>query len=72
MEFPPLCTGQPIDMGDGAFIDGVTDAQHQWVEGPTFDAPGPVGDRPVRWEELVCERCGAVSSAWRAHQEDHR
>ena len=63
--FPPLCDGKPADMGDGTLIDGVTDNQHQWVEGPAWDGPGPVGEAPVRHEPLVCERCGAVQDGWR-------
>lgn len=68
--FPPLCTGQPVDMGDGTLIDGVTDDQHQWTEGVSWDGPGPVGEAPVHWQELVCDRCGVVQSAWGSPGED--
>jgi hypothetical protein len=64
MTFPPLCTGKPIDMGDGLYIDGVEDDQHHYVEGRTYVAPGPVGDAPVHWSDLVCEKCGVIDLGW--------
>jgi hypothetical protein len=51
-------------LGDGTFIDGVSPEQHQYVEGPVYEGPGPEGEDPVRWETLVCENCGYVFSGW--------
>lgn len=64
LAFPPLCAGEPVEVDPGLFIDGVTDEQHQWVEGEPYEAPNPEDGQPARWSNLVCERCGAVVAGW--------
>jgi hypothetical protein len=64
MKFPPICAGEPARCEDGTPISGVAEGDHRWVQGDKYIAPDLDQGQPARWEELVCEKCGAVFAGW--------
>lgn len=61
--FPPMCEGIVEDD-----ISGVGPRDHRWVEGPEYPAPAPDTGQPARWQDLVCEVCGVVTSGWKREE----